>query len=132
MEKPISKQKLLAAIDAQHPRRQPAALSIDRPAGTIQIEIPEGFEELTPGYLAARRNELAELTHLLADSDFERLRILGHNVKGNGTSYGLPDLTRIGDLLEGSATRADGETLGANLSELSDYLAKVQLHANSA
>jgi len=67
--------------------------------------------------------------HLWAASDFGRLRILGHNMKGTGTSYGFPDLTRIGDLLERSAVQADGETLHANLSELANYLSRVQLHS---
>jgi hypothetical protein len=49
-------------------------------------------------------------------------------MKGTGASYGFPDLTRIGDLLEGSATKGDRETLHANLSELAEYLARVQLH----
>jgi CheY-like chemotaxis protein len=130
LSKPISRQKLLAAIDEQRPRAPLAALPAVGEAATIHIEIPEGFEELTPGYLAARRNELVEMAHLLADSDLDHLRIMGHNMKGTGTSYGFPDLTRIGGLLEQSATHGDRETVRENLEELTDYLAKVELYSN--
>jgi signal transduction histidine kinase/DNA-binding response OmpR family regulator/HPt (histidine-containing phosphotransfer) domain-containing protein len=129
LSKPISKQKLLAAIDEYGPHARVTAPSTAGEAGSIEIEIPAGFDELTPGYLAARRNELGEMAHLLAASDFESLRILGHNLKGTGASYGFPDLTRLGDLLERSATQGDRETLRADLSQLSDYLAKVRLTA---
>ena len=68
----------------------------------------------------------------MADSDFESLRILGHNMKGSGASYGFTDLTRIRDLLESAATKGDRETIGADLSELAEYLARVQLCDNLA
>ena len=132
LSKPVSKQKLLATIDEYGPRSQRDPPSTPVEAGSIRIQIQEGFEELTPGYLAARRNELTELAHLLDASDFEGLRILGHNMKGSGASYGFPDLTRIGDLLESSATREDRETIGSDLSELAEYLAKVELRGNLA
>ena len=86
LSKPISKQKLLAAVEEYRPRARVAAPSIAGEAGSIEIEIPAGFDELTPGYLAARRNELGEMARLLAVSDFESLRILGHNLKGTGAS----------------------------------------------
>jgi PAS domain S-box-containing protein len=132
LSKPISKQKLLAAIDEYGPHSQLAALSTAVEAGSIRIQIQEGFEELTRGYLAARRGELIEMARLLAASDFDGLRILGHNMKGTGDSYGFPELTRIGGLLESSAAKGDRGAVGADLSELARYLAKVQLCDNLA
>jgi hypothetical protein len=52
-------------------------------------------------------------------------------MKGTGASYGFEELTRIGGLLERSAIQGDRGALGANLTELTDYLAKVQLCGNS-
>jgi CheY-like chemotaxis protein len=130
LSKPISRQKLLAAINQYGPRAWLARLSKDGDAGTIQVQIPEGFEDLAPEYLAARRDELAEMMHLLAASDFERLRTLGHNMKGSGASYGFLDLSRIGGLLEEFAKAGDREAFRANLGELGDYLAKVRLYGN--
>jgi HPt (histidine-containing phosphotransfer) domain-containing protein len=72
------------------------------------------------------------MARLLAASDFDGLRILGHNMKGTGDSYGFPELTRIGGLLESSAAKGDRGAVGADLSELARYLAKVQLCDNLA
>jgi histidine phosphotransfer protein HptB len=64
---------------------------------------------------------------LLAASDFKRLAILGHNLKGSGTSYGFSELTRMGTALEQSAKQTDAGAIGLQLTELADYLSHVQL-----
>jgi|GEM_PF-2895482 len=43
------------------------------------------------------------MMELLAASDFERLLVLGHSLKGSGGSFGFPELTRFGAALERSA-----------------------------
>jgi HPt (histidine-containing phosphotransfer) domain-containing protein len=79
-------------------------------------------EELVPGYLAARKREVPQMLELLAGSDFERLRILSHSLKGSGGSFGFPELTAFGAALERHAQRGDGAAFGAELSRLKDYL----------
>jgi HPt (histidine-containing phosphotransfer) domain-containing protein len=66
------------------------------------------------------------MLELLAASDFERLAVLAHNLKGNGAAYGFSDLTRLGDALEQSAKQSDRAALSAQLSELKQYLDQVQ------
>jgi HPt (histidine-containing phosphotransfer) domain-containing protein len=94
---------------------------------TIRIETQPGLEQITPAYLAARQREVPELIALLAASDFERLAHLAHNVRGTGSSYGFVDLSRIGAALEVAAKRRDPCDAGAQLTELNDYLAHVQV-----
>jgi CheY-like chemotaxis protein len=129
LSKPISKQKLLSTI-VEYER---LTASADRPEAEwprlIALEMPLGLEEIVPGYLAARRQELPEMMALLAACDFERLAVLGHNMKGTGGAYGFPPLTRMGAALEHSARQKDAAVLGTQLTELQDYLARVQLFA---
>ena len=115
--KPFSKQKLLSVIAEQEPRRR----------ATIRIEIPDGLEELAPTYLAARKKEVAGMLALLAASDFDRLKIIGHNLKGTGASYGLQDLTDAGGLLEKSAASRDAASVDALLQRMETYLGCVEL-----
>jgi len=122
LSKPISKQKLLAAIAEFGHHRQPAP-SLD----PIEIEIPEGLEELVPDYMEARKAEVAELLTLLAASDFDRVRVLAHNMKGSGRSYGFASLTEIGAALEKSATQSDHAAVQSDLHRLDDYLKRVRL-----
>jgi HPt (histidine-containing phosphotransfer) domain-containing protein len=127
LSKPISKHKLLSAIEQYGPMSNPAVAPRAGLSRSIRIEMPTGLEEIVPGYLAARRDELPEMMNLLAASGFQSLAALGHNIKGTGGSYGFPELTRMGAALENSANRTDPEALRIQLAELSDYLGQVQL-----
>jgi HPt (histidine-containing phosphotransfer) domain-containing protein len=95
------------------------------------MDIPPGLEEFIPGYLASRREEVPEMTRLLADSDFESLAVLGHNLKGSGASFGFPEISRIGVALEQSAEQADHAASGIQLMELTDYLDQVAYYGQA-
>jgi histidine phosphotransfer protein HptB len=99
---------------------------------TITIDMPPGLEHIMPAYLAWRRKEVPELIALLAASDFERLAKLSHNIKGTGTSYGLPELSRIGADLELAAKQRDANAASAQLTQLNYYLEHVQVAAHEA
>ena len=45
----------------------------------------------------------------LQQRDFEHLRTAAHNLKGTGESYGFPDVTRIGALLEARGDNSELE-----------------------
>lgn len=94
---------------------------------TITIDMPQGLENIMHAYLAWRREEVPELIALLAASDFERLAKLSHNIKGTGTSYGLPDLSRIGADLELAAKQRDAAAAGAQLTQLDYYLQHLRI-----
>jgi CheY-like chemotaxis protein len=122
LTKPISKQKLLKAIEQYG--KEPVSAMNDK---AITIEMPKGLEEIVPGYLNSRKGEVPLLLQLLAASDFDRIRIVGHNMKGSGSAYGFPELTAIGAALESSALDADIAKTGEQLHCLKEYLERVQL-----
>ena len=86
------------------------------------VSIPPGIEEASKRYLQSRKNDMPRLLELAAANEFEQLRILSHNMKGTGTSYGFPDLTRLGRLMETSARERNADDMSAQLLELSRYL----------
>lgn len=79
-------------------------------------------QELVPEYLALRAEEVDKMLELLAASDFERLRVISHSLKGSGSSFGFPELTRIGAELERNAHASDARSFSQGLARLSDYL----------
>jgi HPt (histidine-containing phosphotransfer) domain-containing protein len=91
--------------------------------------MPTGFDDIVPGYLADRRKEVAEMIALLAASDFERVSVLSHNLKGTARGYGFPDLVEVGASLQRSADEMDRESLHTQMAGLADYLERVQLIA---
>jgi PAS domain S-box-containing protein len=129
LSKPISKHQLLGAIRNYERTIAPVDAPEAGSPQSIGIEMPPGLEEIVPGYLAARRDELPELMALLAAAAFERLAVMSHNIKGSGGSYGLPELTRMGAALEHSAKQMDSGSLSIQLTELKDYLGRVHLLA---
>jgi two-component system sensor histidine kinase/response regulator len=131
LSKPISKLELLSAIEKFRRPLEPVELAQPEYLEPeylepIRIEIPPGLEDIVPGYLASRRKEVPEMMALLAASDFARLAVLGHNLKGTGGGYGFPELTRLGAALEQSAKQADYGTLRTHMTELGNYLDRVQ------
>ena len=131
LSKPVSKLELLSAIEKYRRQVQPVEMARSESLDPIKIEIPSGLEDIVPGYLAKRREEVPKMVELLAASDFARLKVLGHNLKGTGGGYGLPELTRLGAALEQSAKQTDGVGLRSQLTELGHYLDRVQLFATT-
>jgi signal transduction histidine kinase len=128
LSKPITKMELIGAIE-KHRRQPKTEVRQMGSLETIRIEIPPGFENIAPGYLAKRRKEVPEMHNLIAVSDFARLAIMSHNLKGTGGGYGFPELTRLGAALEQSAKQKDCGTLRTQMSELANYLDHVELIA---
>jgi hypothetical protein len=53
------------------------------------IELPPEVRALIPDYLKGRTQDIQQLAEALENSDFERIRVIGHNLKGSGSSYGF-------------------------------------------
>ena len=121
VSKPISKPKLLSAI-ARHILKADA----DTAVGPPLIDVPEGLEEAAKRYLQSRKDELPRLTELVTEGHFDKLRVLAHNMKGTGTSFGFPDLTRLGGLLESSAKEQNAAVFSEHLLALSKYILEAE------
>ena len=127
LSKPISRLELLSAIAKYRRRSEPGEMAQSARLESIRIEMPPDTEEIVPGYLANRRKEIPEMRDCLAGFDFARLATLGHNLKGTGVGYGFPDLARLGAELELSAIQRDWGSLQAQVTEVDNYLDRVQL-----
>ncbi len=96
-------------------------------SGKIIVEIDEEMEDLIPGYLEARRQELLTLQKAIHNSDVYTIRMIGHTLKGSGGGYGFDRLTQIGALLENSARESNLAEAQTHLDCLHDYLARVEV-----
>lgn len=88
------------------------------------IEIPEDLADLFPGYVAARQRDLDTCREGLASQRFEVVKSIAHNIKGTGTSYGLPALTRIGRDLESAAAQQNPAEAALLLSRMDAVLSR--------
>ena len=129
LSKPISKFELLRTIEKFRRLPKSAATAQPKLPEPIRIEMPAGLEDIVPGYLANRKREIPEMIDLLAASDYQRVSVLGHNLKGSARGYGFPDLIPVGLALEQAADRKDCGTLRTQIADLGKYLDRVQLVA---
>ena len=92
------------------------------PLGLTKPLAPEVLQELRETYLSGVRSDLDALDHLLEelergerswpDSLF-RLREVVHNIKGQGSSFGFPLMTEIGESLHRLLQKSPGEATPA-------------------
>lgn len=121
--KPISQQMLfdglLSVLDFETPEDDVFAPSPSADEALVDLsEIDPDILELLPVYLSRRSDEVGELRSLIAAGDFDPLRVAGHNLKGTGTGYGLPELTQIGGRLEAAAKVNDSDSIGVEIENL--------------
>ena len=91
------------------------------------VKVAKDIADLIPTYLSNRRKELESLRAALAAADFEKLRQLGHRMRGVGNSYGFERVTSLGKEIEDGAKSGDKDSLAAHIAAYDDYLSKVQI-----
>jgi signal transduction histidine kinase/HPt (histidine-containing phosphotransfer) domain-containing protein len=111
--KPFSRAGLFAAIAAHVPVRN-------------IVTVDAGLKEIIPWYLETRRTDLQACIAALAAGDYDRVRTLGHNLRGSGAGYGFPKLSEIGEAIESAAQKTDAAAIEAHLKELAKYLDEVE------
>jgi CheY-like chemotaxis protein len=115
LTKPISKAVLLQAI-AQHTNSRPA----------VGVQRAEFGKDLAPWYLDRRREDLVALSTALVETDYEAVRVMGHNMKGSGRGYGFDPISAIGASLEAAAVKRSDSLIESEISALDDYLKSVE------
>jgi len=87
------------------------------------IEIADPFARRLIGkYLGNRKDDIGKLTLALADSDFETIRVTGHNLYGSGAAYGLDQISWLGANFEKAADARNAPEIERLISELTDFL----------
>ena len=109
LTKPIRKATLLHAIE-------------EHAMGRVRVRVDSSLAELVPGFLENRRRDVEAIAAALEHADYENVRILGHNMRGSGSGYGLNRITEIGASLEQAAGRREPEEIRARAAELARYL----------
>lgn len=78
-------------------------------------------EELVQQYVLRRKSEIGKIKESLLNSDFETVNVIGHRMKGNGVSFGFPELTDLGEQLESAAQASDRLTIEVLLGHLNAW-----------
>jgi HPt (histidine-containing phosphotransfer) domain-containing protein len=92
-----------------------------------KVRVERELEDLVPAFMENRRKDIDALKAAHTSAEFEKMRQIGHRMKGVGTSYGFTHVTTLGKRIEDAARAADAGALQALIAEYADYLARVQV-----
>jgi signal transduction histidine kinase/HPt (histidine-containing phosphotransfer) domain-containing protein len=128
--KPITRQGLLKAIadllgELDEQPLPAAPPSSQQDLHEVLNNVDRTTRPLLPRYLAARRADIGLMNTALQRGDATVIQTLGHNMKGSGASYGLVQVTQLGDDLEMAAMRKDWDTIAERLQVLEDLLERI-------
>lgn len=93
----------------------------------ILVEIDQDLKELIPGYLENRNKDVEKMKELLANKDYEELKRLGHQIKGNAGSYGFSQMSVYGMNIEDACKNSQYDSIEENIKNIEDYLGKVEI-----
>jgi HPt (histidine-containing phosphotransfer) domain-containing protein len=96
-------------------------------ADKIVVTVDIDLEELIPGFLENRRKDIGSLKESLADEDLEKLRSIGHSLKGVGGGYGFNGLSEIGANIETIAKSGESAGIEVLINDMDDYLNRVEI-----
>ncbi|MFZ5595064.1 MAG: Hpt domain-containing protein [Pseudomonadota bacterium] len=91
------------------------------------VHVDPDLRDLLPTYLARRQQDVTALTEALNRCDYEAIRVIGHNMKGTGSGYGLEAVGRVGDELERAAPQHDTQAIVTLINRLDDYLRRLEI-----
>ncbi len=127
--KPINREVLLGAVSSYSSQRLRIASDKGNGDGTgkIIVRVDKDLQDLVPGYLQGRREDIMAVYIALEKVDYESIRVLGHRMKGSGGGYGFDNITEIGKQLEMAARNQDLTAISARINELSQYLSCITI-----
>lgn len=93
----------------------------------FEICVEPELKPIMDRFLEIRHAELAEMEQALASEDVDRLILLGHRLKGCGSSYGMHELTELGHAIEEAASDKRIEAVSLALGRIREYLEHVDI-----
>ena len=93
----------------------------------IVIQADPDTQDLVPGYLEKRQQDVAVLKDAMNKQNYESIQGLGHRMKGTGEAYGFLGITQAGAEIEGGAKSKNNALIEKGIENLADYLERVEV-----
>jgi HPt (histidine-containing phosphotransfer) domain-containing protein len=96
-------------------------------AAKVAVRPDPDLVDLVPAYLEHRRADVVALEEALLLGDMERVRIIGHSMKGSGGGYGFDGISEIGLRLENAGKQGEVVAARTGVDDLAEYLLNVEV-----
>ena len=94
---------------------------------TTVVYIDAEIEDLVPIFLKNQLEDVKSIVEACERCDYEKILILGHNMKGTGSSYGFDAISEIGASLQQFAKERNCEKVRTLAEEVADYIESVDV-----
>lgn len=95
--------------------------------GKIKVQLDPDIQDLVPGFLQNRRNDVLTIRTALAKNDFATITVLGHTMKGDGGGYGFDAISEIGGIIETAGKQKDANRIREEIERLAEFLERVEV-----
>jgi HPt (histidine-containing phosphotransfer) domain-containing protein len=86
----------------------------------MQFEIPH---EAVVKYMERRKTDIDNCRLALKNGDLTLLETVGHQLKGNGVTFGFPEISTIGEALEAAAKQHNADAAAIQVDALASVVA---------
>lgn len=93
----------------------------------FQVVLDPDLEQILPRYFEIRLDELRQMEQAASTGDTETVRLLGHRLKGTGSSYGFSRLTELGAAIEVAGKGGQLDSAEPLIAEVRKYLENVEI-----
>lgn len=121
LSKPIARGVLISEIEKWLPANLPFSTDNDD-----FDSLPEVVRAMVPEFIEKRKLDADCILKHLAAGEYEPIGVIGHKLKGSGSSFGFPGITEIGARIEKAAAIRYSAELRSLAEELRASLAKAQ------
>ncbi len=83
------------------------------------MQVPD---EMMIRYFERRKRDLMECVEHLKKGDIHFIEKVGHQLKGNGVTFGYPELSKIGGELEVAAQSGDHQVISKAMNKFSQWV----------
>jgi len=92
------------------------------------VDIADPFaRQLMARYLSHRQQDLIEMRHAVAQDNFDKIKLTGHNMHGSGSAYGLDRISELGAGLETAAIQQNREVVSALIDDLEHFVRELSI-----
>jgi len=123
LAKPIQKADLLAIL------RRYVRRDAERPTSRLVPASSAAAKALLPRFVAHRERDVGTIREAITRQDYDVIATVAHNMRGNGASYGFPEVSEIGLELEDAARARDEESVEEATAHLEQCVARIREHA---
>ncbi|MBF0344836.1 MAG: Hpt domain-containing protein [Nitrospirae bacterium] len=100
---------------------------MEKETKAIVVKVDEELKDIVPDYLSKMRVDIKLIKSGLSENDMEKIRVVGHQLKGSGGGYGFDYITEVGMAIEKAAKASDAQEILKQVQLFTNFLDQVEV-----